>query len=462
MRNLTLLILAAGKGTRLKSTLPKVLHQLAGKPLIEHVVEAARPLNPSATCVVVGYEAAQVQSALSGLPLQFVVQEPQLGTGHALQVAREFWKAHKGDLLVLSGDVPLISTHTLRRLLDEHTQSTPSATLLSSELENATGYGRVVRGPKGDVEAIVEHRDATEQQRRVAEINTGVYCFDINDLAQVIDKLSAKNAQQEYYLTDCIGLLRRQGKHVRAVICEDPVEVTGINSRSELAEVERVVRNRKLKQLMEDGVTIIDPSSTYVEPNVQIGPDTVLYPNVFLEKDTVIGAGCRIYPNVRMRASTIEDGVVVLDSCLITESHVRTKSQIGPFAHLKNHTVIGTQARVGNFVEIKNSRLGTKTKAAHLSYLGDSEIGQEVNVGAGTITCNYDGVSKNKTIIEDGVFVGSDSQLIAPVTVHRGAYIAAGSTIHEDVPEDALAIARSQQVNKEQWARKKRESRRKE
>jgi bifunctional UDP-N-acetylglucosamine pyrophosphorylase/glucosamine-1-phosphate N-acetyltransferase len=462
MRNLTQLILAAGKGTRLKSALPKVLHRLAGKPLIEHVVEAARPLNPSATCVVVGYEAEQVRSALSHLSLQFVVQDPQLGTGHAVQVASTFWKPRMGDLLVLSGDVPLISTQTLQRLLEHHTQSGASVTLLSTKLQNPTGYGRVVRNPSGAVERIVEHKDATDDERRIPEINTGIYCFAIADLAQVIDALSADNAQREYYLTDSVGLLKKQNKRLAAVICEDPSELSGINSRAELAELERVVRQRKLKQLMQDGVTIVDPASTYVEPDVQIGADTVLYPNVFLEKGTVIGASCQIYPNVRISASTIEDGVVILDSCLITESHVRTNSQVGPFAHLRGHATIGSQARIGNFVEIKNSRLGEKTKAAHLSYLGDAEIGQNVNIGAGTITCNYDGVSKNKTVIEDGVFVGSDSQLIAPVTVHRGAYIAAGSTIQQDVPEDALAIARSHQVNKEHWARKKRESRRKE
>jgi bifunctional UDP-N-acetylglucosamine pyrophosphorylase / glucosamine-1-phosphate N-acetyltransferase len=462
MRNLTLLILAAGKGTRLKSALPKVLHQLAGKPLIEHVVEAARPLDASATCVVVGHEAGRVQSALAHLSLQFAIQEPQLGTGHAVQVAGALWKQNRGDLLVLSGDVPLISTQTLQQLVEQHARSGASATLLSTTLADPTGYGRVVRGPGGDVERIVEHRDATDELRRIPEINTGIYCFAIADLAQVIEELSAENSQKEYYLTDCIGLLRKRSKRVEAVVCADPAEVSGINSRSELAELERIVRLKTLGQLMQDGVTIIDPDSTYVEPGVHVGADSVLYPNVFLEKGAVIGARCQIYPNVRISASTIEDEVVVLDSCLISESRVKAKSQIGPFAHLKGHTVIGSQARVGNFVEIKNSQLGDRTKAAHLSYLGDAEIGQDVNVGAGTITCNYDGLSKHKTVIEDGVFVGSDSQLIAPVTIHRGAYIAAGSTIQQDVPEDALAIARSQQVNKDHWARKKRESRRKE
>ena len=462
MRNLTLLILAAGKGTRLKSALPKVLHRLAGKPLIEYVVEAARPLNPASICVVVGYEAEQVQNALSHLSLQFALQEPQLGTGHAVQAAGKFWKSNKGDLLVLSGDVPLISTQTLQKLLDQHIQSGASATLLSTEMEDPAGYGRVVRSSDRDVERIVEHKDATDGERRIREINTGIYCFAIPDLALIIDQLSATNAQKEYYLTDCVGLLRNQSKRVVAVLCENASEVSGVNSRSELADLERMVRQEKLRELMLDGVTIIDPASTHVDPSVRIGPDSIIYPNVFLEKGTLIGTGCQIYPNVRISASTIENGVVVLDSCLISESHVRAGSQIGPFAHLKGHTVIGSKARIGNFVEVKNSQLGDGTKAAHLSYLGDADIGQDVNVGAGTITCNYDGVSKNRTIIEDGVFVGSDSQLIAPVTIHRGAYIAAGSTIHEDVPEDALAIARAQQVHKEHWARKKRESRHKE
>ena len=296
MRKLTLLILAAGKGTRLKSTLPKVLHQLAGKPLIEHVVEAARPLNPSATCVVVGYEAARVKNALSHLPLQFAIQEPQLGTGHAVQVAGSFWKPNEGDLLVLSGDVPLISTQTLQRLLNQHTQSNASVTLLSTKLEDPAGYGRVARSADGDVERIVEHKDATDEQRRISEINTGIYCFVIADLAQVIDQLSAENSQREYYLTDCVSLLKKQNKRVSAVVCEDASEVSGINSRAELAELERIVRQKKLKQLMEDGVTIIDPASTYVEPSVQIGADSVLYPNVFLEKGTVIGTGCTDLP----------------------------------------------------------------------------------------------------------------------------------------------------------------------
>ncbi len=462
MNNLFLLILAAGKGTRLKSSLPKVLHTLSGKPLIEYVIEAARPLNPRATCLVVGHQADQVKDRLASSQIHFIVQEPQLGTGHAVQMAKDFWGTQQGVLLVLSGDVPLISSRTLGKLLKLHTRSKCSATLLSTRLHDPTGYGRIVRDSNGEVERIVEHKEATPQELRIDEINTGLYCFQISDLAQVIEELSPNNSQREFYLTDCIGLLKNRNRRVGAVECEDPIEVSGVNSRAELAELERFVSERKLQRLMRGGVTLLDPGSTYVETEVKVGADTVLYPNVFLENNSVIGCGCTIYPNVRITGSILEDNVVILDSCLISESHIHSGTEVGPFAHLKSHTVIGRNARIGNFVEIKKSEIGDKTKAAHLSYLGDAQIGKEVNIGAGTITCNYDGVKKSKTIIEDQVFVGSDSQLIAPVRIRRGAYIAAGSTIQHEVPEDALAISRSPQVNKENWAKKKKESQLKE
>ncbi len=462
MKRLSVLILAGGKGTRLKSNLPKVLHRLAGKPLIEYVVEAASPLKPSAVWVVVGYQADQVRKTLSHLPLQFVVQEPQLGTGHAVQVARQSWEGQAGHLLILSGDVPLISTQTIETLVTEHERSGVSATLLSTVLDKPQGYGRVVRGEDRSVERIVEENDASAKERQIREINTGIYCFAVSELAAVIGKLAAANAQKEYYLTDCIGLLREQKKAVAAIVCEDSREVSGINSRLELSQLEHLVRAKKLDRLMRDGVTIVDPSSTYVETDVEVGADTVLYPNVYLESRSKIGSGCQIYPNVRISGSVVGNEVVIFDSCLITNSEIRSGAQIGPFAHLRGPVVAGRNVRIGNFVEVKNSQIGDRTKAAHLSYLGDAQIGEDVNIGAGTITCNYDGVSKHKTVIENGVFVGSDSQLIAPVTIHRGAYIAAGSTIQQNVPEDALAIARSRQVNKENWARKKRPSRRKE
>lgn len=461
MKQFILLILAAGKGTRLKSGLPKVLHHLAGKPLIKYVLDASRPLGPSSIQIVVGCEAKAVKSALVDVPAQFIDQVPQLGTGHAVKLAEPHWESHRSTILILYGDVPLISTQTLKNLLETHWKTGASVTLLSAFLEDPTGYGRVVKDSRGDVEKIVEQKDANIQEQGLKEINTGIYCFQIPDLAQVIGELSAANAQGEYYLTDCVGLLRRQNKRVGVVVCEDPTEVIGINSRVELAQLEQVLRERKLRELMLEGVTIVDPVSTYVAPDVKVGRDTILYPNVFLEKGSVIGSACQIYPNVRISNSVLEDNVIVLDSSLISESRVQSSAQIGPFAHLRRHAVIGKEARIGNFVEVKKSEIGDKTKAAHLSYLGDAHIGQGVNVGAGTITCNYDGVSKHQTVIEDHVFIGSDSQLIAPVTIHRSAYVAAGSCIDQDVPEESLAIARSRQVIKENWARKRREARRK-
>jgi bifunctional UDP-N-acetylglucosamine pyrophosphorylase/glucosamine-1-phosphate N-acetyltransferase len=461
MKDLVVLILAAGQGTRLKSTLPKVLHRLAGKTLIEYVVDVSQSLNPSAIYIVVGHEAEQVKAELVNPSVQFITQVPQLGTGHAVQVARPLWESHRNSVLILSGDVPLISRRTLTKMLELHSINKPGVTLLSTLLEDPTGYGRVVRNSHGGVEKIVEHRDATIEEKQLKEINTGIYCFDIPHLSQVIGELSASNVQKEYYLTDCVGLLRKEDKCVSAVVCEDPVEVMGINSRIELAQLEQVLRERKLRQLMLEGVTVIDPASTYVSPDVKIGQDTILYPNVFLEKGSVIGSGCKIYPNVRISQSTLEDDVIILDSSLISESHVRSGTQVGPFAHLRSHALIGRKVRIGNFVEVKKSEIGDMSKAAHLSYLGDAQIGKDVNIGAGTITCNYDGVEKHQTVIEDHVFIGSDSQLIAPVTIHRGAFVAAGSSINQEVPEDSLAIARSQQVIKENWAKKRRETRRK-
>jgi bifunctional UDP-N-acetylglucosamine pyrophosphorylase/glucosamine-1-phosphate N-acetyltransferase len=346
-------------------------------------------------------------------------------------------------------------------MLESHSQDKPSVSLLSTLLEDPTGYGRVVRNSHGEVERIVEHKDATVEEKQLKEVNTGIYCFEVADLSRVIGELSASNVQKEYYLTDCVELLRKKNNRVSAVVCEDPVEVMGINSRIDLAQMEQILKERKLRQLMLEGVTIMDPASTYVSPDVKIGQDTILYPNVFLEKGSVIGSGCKIYPNVRISQSVLEDNVIVLDSSLISESHVRSGTQVGPFAHLRSHALIGREVRIGNFVEVKKSEIGDMTKAAHLSYLGDAQIGKDVNIGAGTITCNYDGAEKHRTVIEDHVFIGSDSQLIAPVTIHRGAFVAAGSSINQEVPEDSLAIARSRQVIKENWAKKRRETRRK-
>jgi bifunctional UDP-N-acetylglucosamine pyrophosphorylase/glucosamine-1-phosphate N-acetyltransferase len=457
MNDLTILVMAAGKGTRFKSSRPKVLHQLAGSPLVAHVIKVAQKLNPSNIGIVVGHEFEKVQAALAEYPVHFIVQIPQLGTGHAVQLAKAFWENRPGSLLVLSGDVPLITDGTLSKLADHHDKGQASVTLLSTVLNDPTGYGRIVRNPIGEVERIVEQKDASAEEGKIREINTGIYCFQIPDLATVVDQLSTINAQREYYLTDCVGLLRTKGRKIKAVICDNPAEVSGVNSRVELAQLERILHERKNRQLMLDGVTLIDPTTTYISPEASIGPDTTIHPNVYIEGRTFIGEGCEIFPHVRISRSVIEDHVVILDSSVVVNSHIHSGSQIGPFAHLRTEVEIGKDVKIGNFVELKKTTVGDGSRASHLSYLGDAQIGKEVNIGAGAITCNYDGVKKYPTVVEDNVFIGSDSQLVAPVIVRKGAFVAAGSTITQEVPENSLAIARSQQVIKPDWVKKRKE-----
>jgi bifunctional UDP-N-acetylglucosamine pyrophosphorylase / glucosamine-1-phosphate N-acetyltransferase len=457
MNSLNILILAADKGTRLKSSHPKVLHSLAGQSLLQYVLDIALALEPVRVIIVAGHEAERVKESLTGQPFEIVLQDPLLGTGHAVQVARSCWGTAAGSLLILSGDVPLIREETLRLMAAAHRQSQASATLLSTRVENPAGYRRVVRDKEGGVKVIVEHKDATYAERRIDEINAGIYLFEIPALGEVISQLSAVNAQKEYDLSDCIALLKARGKKVSAVVCEDSREVSAVNSRVELAQLEKMMRERTLEELMLAGVTIMDPGSTYISRQARIGPDTIIYPNVFIEGSTSIGSDCCIYPNTRISHSVLEDRVIVYDSCVIEDSTVHRDARVGPFSRLRPQAEIGNNAHIGNFVEVKKSKIGPHTKAMHHSYLGDATIGEKVNIGAGTIICNYDGVNKNPTIIGDGAFIGSDSQLIAPVRVGKGAYVAAGSSISEDVPDESLAIARSRQVNKEGWARQRRE-----
>ena len=455
MKPLHLIVLAAGKGTRMKSALPKVLHPVAGLPLLEHVLRTADRVSPSSTVIIVGHQAEAVRAAMAHRPgLRFATQEPQLGTGHALLQAEDALRGASGTVVLLSGDVPLLTPETLRTLVAHHEQTAAAATVLTAVVENPTGYGRIER-QDGRIAAIVEHRDASATQREIREINSGIYAFDLEPLFDALRQIGSTNAQSEYYLPDLVQIYRRRGLTVEAVTLEDPREILGVNSRNELAQIGRVMRLARNEALMAEGVTILDPETAYIGADVTIGPDTVLHPNVYLEGRTTIGAGCEIQCGVRIADSTLDDGVFVNSYCVITSSRVARGAKLGPFAHLRPDSQVEEDAHVGNFVELKKTVLGRGSKANHLAYLGDATIGAAVNVGAGTITCNYDGRKKHPTIIEDGAFIGSDSQLIAPVTVGKGAYIAAGSSITDDVPAGSLALSRGRQITKPGWADKK-------
>jgi bifunctional UDP-N-acetylglucosamine pyrophosphorylase / glucosamine-1-phosphate N-acetyltransferase len=457
MTDLHVVILAAGKGTRMKSALPKVLHRANGLPLIEHVLRTAGSVEPTSVTLIVGHQAEIVQDALSKqLGLRFALQQPQLGTGHALLQAEPLLAGRRGTVVLLSGDVPLLRADTLRALLATHQERRAAATVLTAVLDDATGYGRIVRDNEGRITAIVEHKDATPEQRAIREMNSGIYAFDLEPLFPALKGIGAGNAQGEYYLPDLVKIYRERGLVVETVVATDPAEVFGVNSRRELADVAAILTRDRNDELMASGVTLIDPASAYIGPDVTIGADTTIYPNVILEGRTSIGANCVIHAGVRITDATIEDGVVVNNFCVICESKIASGAKVGPFAHIRPQSEVGPDAHVGNFVELKKTTLGRGSKANHLAYLGDATIGEKVNVGAGTITCNYDGKVKSPTIIEDGAFIGSDTQLIAPVRVGKGAYVAAGSSITEDVPADSLAIARGKQVNKEGWVSKKR------
>ncbi len=454
MSDLHVVILAAGKGRRMHSRVAKVLHRVGGRTLVGHALGAARALEATSLTVVVGHLAEQVTAALEGEPgVRFALQAEQLGTAHALLQTAPLFDGATGRLLLLSGDVPLLRPETLRRLLEVHRAEGAAATVLTAMATRPYGYGRIVRSG-GRIARIVEERDASAAERKIKEINAGIYVFELAPLFPAMRKIAASNAQGEYYLTDLVGLYRRRHLAVETVVLEDTTEIRGINSRIELAEVAALVRQGKNEELMGRGVTIVDPATTYIEQDVEVGADTVIHPGVHLEGRTRVGAACEIHAGVRIVDSTIGDRVVVNNYCVITESTVATAARVGPFAHIRPGSEVGHDARVGNFVELKKTVLGEGSKANHLAYLGDATIGDHVNVGAGTITCNYDGVRKNQTVIEDGAFIGSDSQLVAPVRVGAGAYVAAGSSITKDVPPGALAIARARQENKEGYADK--------
>ena len=455
MSELHIVILAAGKGRRMHSNIAKVLHRISGRTLIDHVLTTAGTLSARSTTVVVGHRAGQVTDALADRHgLRIVLQAEQLGTAHALLETAPLFAGATGTLLLLSGDVPLLRPATLGRFLETHAASRAAATVLTALTDRPYGYGRIVRSG-GRIARIVEERDASPAERRIKEINAGVYAFDLAPLFPSLQKIASENAQGEYYLTDLVSVYRRRKQTVDTLLLPDTSEIRGINSRTELAEVAALVRQGKNEELMGAGVTIIDPATTYIDDDVVVGTDTVIHPGVVLEGRTRVGEACEIHAFVRIVDSTIGNRVVVNNHCVIAGATIADDARVGPFAHLRPESDVRERARVGNFVELKKTVLGPGSKASHLSYLGYATIGADVNVGAGTITCNYDGVRKHQTVIDDGAFIGSDSQLVAPVRVGAGAYVAAGSSVTRDVPPGALAIARGQQVNKEGWVERK-------
>jgi bifunctional UDP-N-acetylglucosamine pyrophosphorylase / glucosamine-1-phosphate N-acetyltransferase len=442
-------ILAAGQGTRMKSKLYKVLHPVCGKPMVEHVVDQISTLNIEKTVTIIGHGAELVKSCLEGKS-DFALQEEQLGTAHAVMQSEDVLGNLDGTTLVVCGDTPLIKGKTMEALVKHHEEQGAKATILTGHTETPDGYGRVIRNESGLVERIVEHKDASEEERKVKEINTGTYCFDNKALFNTLKKVSNDNVQGEYYLPDVIEILQTEGEVVSAYQTGDFDETLGVNDRVALSQAEVTMKNRINEQHMRNGVTIQDPTTTYIDAGVAIGRDTVILPGTVIKGDSSIGEDSIIGPNTEVKDSAIGDRTVVKQS-VAHDSSIGSNVQIGPFAHIRPDSSIADEVKIGNFVEIKKASFGKGSKASHLSYIGDAEVGSDVNIGCGSITVNYDGKNKHLTKIEDGVFVGCNSNLVAPVKVGKGAYIAAGSTITEDVPGESLSIARARQVNKENY-----------
>lgn len=453
MQETVAVILAAGKGTRMKSALPKVLHAVGGKSMLRHVMTAAEQAGAKRMLVVVGFGGDKVQAEI-GAAAEFVLQAEQLGTGHAMMQVQPVLAGFSGTILLLCGDTPLLTGQALLDLVAAHQQSGAAATVLTAKPADATGYGRILRDESGQVLGIVEQKDATAEQKQIGEINTGIYCFEAAPLFAALAGLTCNNAQKEYYLTDVLAILAQAGQQVGAVEVADFQETLGINSRLQLAEAEKILRQRKLVELMDSGVTVMDPASTFVDASVSVGEDTVLYPFTWLEGETTIGRDCRIGPNSRISDSQLGDAVT-LHFSYAHECKIAGGVSVGPYVHLRPDTELAAGVKVGNFVEIKNSRVGAGSKLPHLSYIGDADIGSGVNIGCGTITVNYDGKKKHRTVVGDTAFVGCNSNLVAPVSVGSGAYIAAGSTITKDVPDGALGVGRARQSNIAGWVEKK-------
>ncbi|HEU4965410.1 MAG TPA: bifunctional UDP-N-acetylglucosamine diphosphorylase/glucosamine-1-phosphate N-acetyltransferase GlmU [Bacilli bacterium] len=445
-------VLAAGQGTRMKSKKHKVLHELCGKPMIRHLLDTLQDAGFDRKIVVVGKLKEQVMDTLGDY--EYAIQEEQLGTGHAVMMAQDKLANEQGTTLVCAGDTPILKKETLQAMVEHHKAEGAAVTVLTAVADNPFGYGRIVRDPAtGHVVKIVEQKDASEEEKAIREINSSVYLFDNQALAEALGKIDNQNAQGEYYLTDCLSVLVQAGRKATAYITDDANEIQGINDRLQLAAANRIVRERILERHMRNGVTIVDPANTYIDTDVVIGADTVLQPGCVLEGKTVIGEDCAIGPDSHLIDVTVGDGVTIKHSVLV-EAHVERGATVGPFAYLRPQAHIGPNAKIGDFVEIKNSKIGAGTKVSHLTYIGDAQVGENVNVSCGTITVNYDGFNKHKTIIGDNSFIGCNTNLVAPVTLGHDAFVAAGSTITDDVPDGAFAIARQRQTTKEDYTEK--------
>jgi len=453
MNDTAVIIMAAGKGKRMKSSLPKVLHNLAGKPILNYVLDTVDQLEVKRKILIVGYKSDKIRE-LIGDKIEYVEQKEQLGTAHAVLQTKKLLSSFKGDVLILSGDVPFLTIKTLKELLKYHQANNFCCTLLSTVLKNPKGYGRIIRNKKGEIKGIIEEVDLSIDKKKITEINSGIYYFNKEKLFQTLEKITKNNKQGEYYLTDTVKILLGERLTVGNIIVKDYSEILGINNRLDLANACQKIYQKTLQDLMLQGVTVVDPNSTFIEQGVKIGQDSIIYPFTIIEKDTKIGSNCFIGPYSHLIDTDIGKGVKVWAS-IIESSIVKEEAKIGPYTHLRPKTVVEKGAKIGNFVEIKKSTIGEGSKASHLTYLGDTIIGKRVNVGAGTITCNYDGEKKHKTVIEDGVFIGSNNTLVAPVKLGKDSYTGAGSTITEDVPANNLAIARSRQKNISGWRKKK-------
>lgn len=452
MKKRKAIILAAGEGSRMKSKKAKVLHEVLGKPMILRVLQTAQQAGLTEIAVITGHQAQQVEEALAGQDVVFFRQDQQLGTGHAVMQAEAFLEKD-ADILILYGDTPLMESRTIQRLLDQQEASGAAVTVVSAQVDDPTGYGRIVRDEAGKFARIVEHKDATAQQRQIQEINTGIYCFDGDALQQALGRIQNDNAQGEYYLPDALALILADGREVNVLQAEDAGEFLGINTRAQLADAQRVLQRRINQRLMDEGVTILDPDSTFIGEEVQIGMDTIIRPQTHLEGKTVIGENCEIGPCCRL-TDMIVGNQTQIQFTVAMESKIGDETKVGPYAYIRPNCVIGDHIKVGDFVEVKNSVIGNGTKISHLTYVGDSDVGERINFGCGTVTVNYDGKKKYRTTIEDDVFIGCNANLVAPVTLKQGSYVAAGSTITKDVPENALAVARTRQSNLEGWHKK--------